>query len=418
MKLTYFTTVTLLLFIASQIFAQDTSKKLNYQFYGFVRGDASYDTRQSVSAFEGLLLLYPQDVNKDANGEDLNEVASSGFYSFNTRAGVNVGGLNVFNADVTSRIEADFAGFGGPFGSNSSVFRIRQAFMKMQWQQSSLLLGQTWHPLFSPVFPDVISLSVGAPFSPFNRSPQIRYDYKFGNLTLTGAGVYQFQSTSNGPLGKTTAYQRNAILPELFAGVDYSEKHFTGGVALDYLTLKPRTQSTMGGKVYKVDESLSSLSFSAYLKYKLDLFAISAKSIYGQNLSDMTMIGGYGISNIDAVTGKQEYTNFNHSSTWLNLAYGKKYLGNIFVAYSKNLGTDKALIQDSNVYGEGLKLNDLYRVCGTFTYNIPHFSIGLEYEMTTANYGDTDTFDYSKGKYDSSHGVTNHRLVGVISYLF
>ncbi len=417
----------LFLALVLSLYAQDGSNKLSYKFYGFVRGDFVFDTRQSVAANEGLFFLYPKDESLDANGKDLNEVASSGFYTFNTRAGIDVSGLQVFDANVSLKAEADFAGFSGSYGANSTVFRIRQAYIKMDWDKSSLLLGQTWHPMFQ-VIPNVISLSTGAPFNPFNRSPQIRFDYKADKLTLTGAAIYQLQYTSSGPEGKTNTYQRNAIIPELYAGVDYKINTFNVGAGIDYLTIKPRTTSSViysdpsnpnfrETLFYKVDESLSSLSYSAYVKYSKDLFSITAKTIYGQNNSNLCMLGGYGVKQIDTNTGEQEYTNYTHSSTWLNLSYGKKYMGNLFAGYTKNLGTKDALVS-MKTYGEGLDIDNLYRFCGTFSYNVSKFSVGLEYEMTSAAYGNSGTFNENDGRYDKTHSVLNHRLIGVICYNF
>ncbi len=406
---------------ASSLFAQEEKNKFSTKFYGFVRGDYAYDTRQSVAPNEGLFFLYPKDKLLDANGEDLNAVSNSGFYAFNSRAGVDVTGT-MWEAGMLAKIEADFAGFSGA-NANSTVLRVRRAFMKMSWEKTSLLVGQEWHPMFLNVIPDVISLAAGAPFNVFNRSPQIRLDYKLKDFTLTGTALYQLQNTSAGPEGKSNNYQRTANVPELYLGVDYKKENFLAGIFVDYLTLKPRTQSSVSGTssetlTYKVDETLGSFSYGAYAGYTHQLLSISAKTILGQNLSDMCMLGGYGITKRDQVTGKQEYTNFKHSSSWVNASYGKKYKGNLFAGYTKNLGSDKALIENSYVYGEGLGINSLYRLVGTFSYNISKFSIGLEYELTSADYGDSGSYNWSKGTYDKTHGVTNHRVVGVACYTF
>lgn len=69
--------------------------------------------------------------------------------------------------------------------------------------KSAVLVGQTWHPLFGDVSPQMLNLSTGAPFQPFNRSPQIRYRYTSGKgLQLTGAVLWQLQYLSAGPNGK------------------------------------------------------------------------------------------------------------------------------------------------------------------------------------------------------------------------
>lgn len=411
-----------LLIVASSLFAQQESSKLSYKFYGFVRADFCYDNRLSASANEGLFYLYPLDVNIPVNsgdGKDLNAVSTSGFYAFNTRAGLDVAGLNVFDADVSAKVEADFAGY----SNSSTLLRIRRAFMKMKWEKSSLLIGQDWHPMFGGVFPELLSLNTGAPFNPFNRSPQINYSYELNHVTLSAAALWQFQYASMGPGGKTFAYQKNANVPEFCLTVNYKNKNFVCGALVDYLTLQPRFQSTKEGEIYKVDERLSSFSYGAYVGYTRNLFSVKAKTIVGENLSSMAMLGGFGIKKTDPVTGENEYTNFRHSSTWMDISYGKKYLGNLFAGYTKNLGSCDELAS-AMVYGEGMNMNALYRLTGTFSYNVPKFTIGLEYEFTTSVYGDKDpvTLEYvrnpSDGLFDNTHNVRSSRILGVICYYF
>lgn len=391
--------------------------KPKFEFYGFIRADLSFDNHVSAVSNEGLFFLYPLDINSDENGEDLNAQSSLGFYSFNTRPGVNISGFRLFDSDVTARIEADFAGFGGQNG-NSSILRIRLAYIKMNWEKSSLLIGQDWHPFFGPVTPGQISLSTGAPFNAFNRSPQIRFDYTLNKISLSGSALYQFQMISQGPIGKSTSYQKNAMIPELAATVDFKTQNFIVGAGINFLSLKPRTQSTFNGKIYKVDEMLHSLSYTAYMKYNYDLFSASIKTTYGQNPSNLSMLGGYGVKSIDSQNGKQEYTNFNSSASWLNLSYGKKYLINFLAGYSKNLGSVDKLVENSPLYGEGMSIDNLYRIVGTFSYNIPHFKFGLEYEFSNANYGDSGTFNWETGKYASNHGVKNSRILALVVYTF
>jgi predicted porin len=237
-------TLLLTLMIPAAATAQETKDKITADLYGFVRSDASIDSRMNASAFEGLFLLYPLDVLPDANGADLNDQGTAGMFSFNSRLGVNVGGLTLWNAKVTGRLEGDFAGFSGSFGANYSVLRVRQAFIKMAWTRSALTVGQTWHPLFGPVFPEVLSISVGAPFHPFNRSPLVRYDYNLGGVQLSAAAIWQFQFASGGPAGKSNIYQRQAGIPELYAGLSYTGGGLTLGAGFDYLTTKlPCTES-------------------------------------------------------------------------------------------------------------------------------------------------------------------------------
>ena len=404
------------LIFPSTLIAQENN--LNFKFYGFLRVDACYDSRMSVTGNEGLFFFYPMDVKLDAKGEDLNAQPTLGLYTFNARPGFEVSGLRVFDADVSGKAEADFAGFGGAYG-NSSILRIRLAYMKMQWEKSSLLIGQDWHPFFGPVIPGQISLNTGAPFNPFNRSPQIRYNYALNDkITLSASGLYQFQFNSTGPDGKTMAYQKYALRPEWVASVNYQTPSFIAGAGINYLTLNPRRVSNWNNSVFKVDESLNSSAFTAYMKYTDNLFSIGAKTVYGSNTTHLSMLGGYGVTSRDSETGEQKYTNFKTSSSWLNVSYGKKYLANLLFGYAANLGTDDPLLENTALYGEGLNIKNLSRIATTFSYNVPHFKLGLECEYSRANFGDEHQFNLKTGENTATHTVKNTRVIGIIAYLF
>ena len=92
------------------------------------------------------------------------------------------------------------------------------------------------------MMPDVFSLETGAPFTPFSRTPQIRYDYETKNVKLTATALYQFQYTSYGPNGASFDYARNAIIPEMYFQGIIKSGDFMMGLGVDVLTLKPRTQ--------------------------------------------------------------------------------------------------------------------------------------------------------------------------------
>ena len=46
----------------------------------------------------------------------------------------------------------------------------------MDWKYSKLLIGQAWHPMAADM-PDIFSLEAGSPFGPFNRSPQVNFEW-------------------------------------------------------------------------------------------------------------------------------------------------------------------------------------------------------------------------------------------------
>jgi hypothetical protein len=183
-------------------FAQETSTVVEKQILtwsGFVRTDAIFDTRQVVEAREGYLLLYPKKVVLDKNGEDINAHGSYNQYAMTARLAAKVTGPDVLNAKTMAYIEGDFTG-----ASNSELnsFRLRHAYLKLKWEHSGFLAGQYWHPLNVPeMLPNVLALNTGAPFHPYNRQPQFRFDYKSGKLNTMLAISTQRDYTNTGPAG-------------------------------------------------------------------------------------------------------------------------------------------------------------------------------------------------------------------------
>lgn len=401
--------------------AQEPKKESPLSFYGFVRNDFYLDTYKGVNAFHDLFYLYPNYIGVDANGEDINRQTSANLLSIVTRFGVNINGPQVFGAKTTGCIEADFAGKPEVY-----LLRLRKAYMQLNWEKSQLLVGQTWHPFWGgSAFPQTGSLNTGSPFSPFNRSPQVRFDYKIGHLTLNAAAIYQQQYVSSGPSGNSNIYKRDAVLPESVLGLEFNNNGVTLGAGLDYSSIKPRvTTAGSNGKIYKTDEVLGSMSYMAYGKYAKDKLMVLLKGYYGQNMSHLTMLGGYGVASYDATTGHETYTNYNAYYTVFNITYGKKWKPGLFVGYLKNLGTSDALHpfgavgkETATTYGSATNIQNMYRVSPSIAYTVPKFSLVTEYEMTGANFGE-GTFDFGDGLYSSTHLAVNHSLRLVMTYFF
>ena len=388
-------------------FAQ--KKDFKYKFYGQIRTDLFYNSRANKETVDGLFYMYPLDKLPDADGKDLNATANGSFYVLYTRLGVDLAGPKLGNAQTSAKVEVDFRGSGTTF----STVRVRHAYLNLDWGKSALLMGQTWHPLFGDVSPQILNLSVGAPFQPFSRAPQIRYQYTNKNLQLTGAAIWQSQYLSVGPDNvKSQNYIKNSCIPEIYAGADYKGKNWLVGAGIEMVSLKPRTQSVVEDKVYKVDERITSLSYEVHMKYTSPVWYIAAKSILGSNLTQVSMLGGYGIKSIDQQTGEQEYSPNRNSSSWLNIVYGKKWKPAVFFGYMKNLGTSDEV---TKMYGTGTNVDQLISASAELTYNVPHWKIGVEYNFSSAWYG---SLDKSDGTIIDTHSVSNNRLVATVLFMF
>lgn len=283
-------------------------------------------------------------------------------------------------------------------------------------------MGQTWHPLFGDVSPQILNLSVGAPFQPFSRAPQIRYQYTNKNLQLTGAAIWQSQYLSVGPDNVKARIILKTVASRRFMPEQITKEKLVGRCRYRIIIHQAQNRIKSGdtgidtGKkhynTYKVNERITTLSYEAHLKYSNANWLVAAKSVLGSNLTQTSMLGGYGIKSKDAKTGKQEYASILNSSSWVNVVYGKKWKPGVFLGYIKNLGTGDSVTQ---LYGTGTDVDQLTTVGAELTYNVAHWKFGLEYTFSSAWYGSMDT---SNGKIKDTHSISNHRVVGVAMFMF
>ena len=368
--------ISLCLLTAAGSFAQN--KDFKFKFYGQIRTDFYYNSRANEETVDGLFYMYPKDKVRDEDGNDLNSTPNSNFYTLYSRLGVDVAGPKLGTAKTSAKVEIDFRGT----GTSYSVIRLRHAYLNLDWGKSALLLGQTWHPLFGNVSPQILNLSVGAPFQPFSRAPQIRYRYTEKNFQLTGAAIWQSQYLSQGPAGKSQEYIKKSCIPEIYIGADYKNGGLLAGVGIEMLSLKPRTEATgENNKKFQVDERITTLSYEAHVKYTNKDWFVGAKSVLGSNLTQASGLGGFGVKSVNERTGEQKYTPIRFSSSWLNVVYGQKWKPGVFVGYAKNLGTSDELYAPdgkAQLYGTGTNLDQLVTAGAELTYNVPHWKFGLE----------------------------------------
>ena len=408
-----FSTIALMLFIGMG-FAQ--GKAVKAEIYGFVRNYFTYDSRSCVQSNEGLFNMLPNDINPGANGEDLNAIPSVRFLSMTTRLGLNVSGPEIWGAKSTAKIESDFCG-----ASSGTAFnlRIRQAYAKLAWENSNLLVGQAWHPMSGDLMPEVFSLATGAPFNPFNRSPQVRYNYSpVKSLTFTASALYQYQYGSVGPNGGTSnVYSRNALVPELFVGMTAKGEHLTGGWGVNASTIAPRV---VNGDV-RVHERLTSYSAMVFGSLKVDYLTVRAKAVYGQNTSHMQQPTGYGVVSI-AADGTCTYDPMQLGSAWVTMMYGKKLRYGFFAGWMKNFGSADQEYMVAPVVRNNTGMDQAYRFSPVVTYKEKNMTIGLEYEHTAAAYGDYKRSSgfglLTNGIIENTHWVANHRVCMMLKYDF
>ena len=414
---------TIISFAALSLSAFAQESKPSIEVHGFIRNYYAFDTRKMIGLTEDFFTYVPYDEQPAANGDDVNAYANFRLAALTSRLWVEVKGYEVNGWKVGARVEGDFYnGLGSDKVTGTANFRLRQAFMTMGKNDWTIKAGQSWHPMAADM-PDVFSLNTGAPFGPFSRTPLTQVDYNLGGgLSLTAAAIWQMQYTSNGPEGKSANYIKYGCTPELYAGLNYKENGVILRAGLNVLSIKPVLYDAAG---FRTDRITTVTPFF-YAQYAKDLFSVKFKTVYAEAGDHLNLNGGYGISEVLA-DGNCNYTPTRNSSSWLSLVYGKKVQGILFAGYVKNFGTKEALAGAAGVpagfwfSGNSFEnMNQMYRLTPTAIYNLGKVAFGLEYELTSVQYGDKSKgMNLDKGLYDQGlHWVTNHRVQGMIKYTF
>lgn len=401
------------LVMAFQSFSQNfiTVKSANMEFTGFVRNDFIYDSRRNVDACDHLLDFFPKKPELDENGEDLNAVGTAQILNTFSRIGSRFTGLEMGKVKVSAYLEFDFTG-----GAYTPTVRLRHAYTQFDWSKSKLLFGRAWHPLFiEKVYPSTLNENTGLPFQVFNRSPQIRFTHQLtGNLDLILGAVYQFDYSNTGPDGKTYHYQRDALIPNLHAQLQFYNDNWVVGAAIDWKTIQPRTSTSGSAGTFKANEKLSTIAALAYIKYSKDKFEFKAKSMFGQNVCESLLPSGYAVASVNTTTGAETYTPFNHMYNWVNFTYGGAWKFGLYAGYLKNFGTSENPV--GPIYGFTTDADMMFKISPQLIYTFKNFVFGWEISTTSVAYGTHDFND--KAKVKNTEMVTNFRNMISVAYKF
>jgi len=391
---------------AAMVNAETVSSDFGIRFSGFVKTDLMFDSRQTVTAREGHFLLYPAAESPDVDGDDINATPNLNILAIQTRLKGSISGPDAFGAKTGGIIEGAFFGH-----SNSDVngFRLRHAFLTLKWDTSTLLMGQYWHPMFvTDVYPGTVSFNTGSPFQPFSRNPQIRFTKTMGAMNWIVAAMSQRDFASSGPNGTSSTYLRNAVIPNLHFQLQKKSEGSVLGIGADLKMLTP--QLTVGG--FKTTEKVTGLSAIAYAKFNMASSTFKIQGVYGQNMTDHLMLGGYAVETIDEAAGEITYLPTTVMSVWTELSGGKEFAYGIFGGYTKNLGTSDTVA--GSFYGRGSDIDAIYRIAPRLMWTSGKTRFAAELEYTAAAYGNPD----EELKIEDSESVANLRLLLAAYYFF
>lgn len=422
----------LLILMIQGISAQDKGsveeKKFGISFSGFVKNDFFWDSRQTVTAREGHFLLWPSAVSLDANNIDINAQPNLNFLAVQSRLKGAITGPEAFGAKTSGVIEGDFF---AQWEDNINLFRLRHAFIKLNWKSTEVMTGQYWNPLFvTGCFPGTVSFNTGTPMQAFARNPQLRVTQKIGsNLSVIAAALAQRDYTSRGPDPKdnsktliSSQFLRNSSIPDLHLQLMYSSANESGsalllGTGIAYKTIVPRLYSDMGTEVYSVDESVSGMTALMFAKLVTGPVTVKLQGRYGENNTDVLSPSGFAVVSSDAVSGMQIYTPLKTMTGWGEVhTNGKKIQVGVFGGYLKNLGTVDPMSDASNpVYGLTTSISSLLRISPRVIFISNKFKLGCELEYTSAAYGSGFDVNYLPS---STTTVANTRVLLSTIYSF
>jgi hypothetical protein len=128
-----------------------------------------------------------------------------------TRLGLKLEGPTILHAKSRGQVEADFSG-GFPavgVGDNFGIVRLRLAFVRLDWEKTSVEAGQDWM-VFAPNNPVSIAAAsipqMAAAGNPWSRLPQIRMERRWASGKVLWQGAVLAPSTGDSPTAGTSPF--------------------------------------------------------------------------------------------------------------------------------------------------------------------------------------------------------------------
>jgi hypothetical protein len=388
-------------------YSQEPEQKPVVNITGYAAYEMFFDTYKSVDTRDGEVYLYPKKAVYDIYGDDINKKLQTEMLSINSRINITGSGVKAFGAIAKGVIEGDFLGTSQDY---TRMFRLRHAFVQLNWSKTELLLGQYWHPMFvTACFPATYSFGAGVPFNILNRSPQFRLTYSpTSSIDLMGALLIHGDFKNIGP----AEAQRNSGIPDMQFQLRYKKDKFIGGLTAGYKFLTPRLVTA---DTIKTNETVGSFNVQVFGKLSTRPVTIKLMGIYGQNLSHFTMIGGYGASQDPVVVDDYGYTNLNTMSVWSEIhTNGEKFVVGIFGGYSANLGSyDKFY---SLKYSRNEDIAHIFRLSPRVEFKSGKVSFVAEYMLAGAAYATEYTAKHRPTDWDKP--TINNRITIGAKYNF
>lgn len=388
--------------------AEKKDSRVQFKFGGRLDAQVFTDTYASKASYNGIFYYFPLAPEYNKYGDDIRRESSLRFGVANTRLSGTVTAVDILGATARAFVETDFLGSGNVFG----VLRLRHAYISLDWKRSQLLIGQT-NNLAVPeeIFPNTVAHGCGTPINPLSRIPQIRFTQRLGDIVrLTGAlGMYA------GAEGEAQSY---GMIPDIALRLTVGDpKGSMIGFGGGFKSIRPRNLTADSVRTFKRMAAFNASMFGLYTfggGHRLSAFAM-----WGQDLSTLNMLGGYGPRLREVADGDLDYgyTATQAVAVWLNYEGKemKRWQPGFFVGWTKNLGTGKEIdLAKAAIPDKGIDW--YFRLSPRLWYNYWKLSFGLEYMYSLASWG--REFDSHYRPTERYADTQNHRVTLLARFKF
>lgn len=393
--------------------AKSLYEAFDVKFSGYIKYENWIDTRQVVALRDGEYHLYPQKKKYDVLGADTMAKGQYNASTLQTRIRADFVFPLVIDPKINTVFEGDFWGISTSF----PMYRMRHLYATMQRGTLSVLVGQTWHPFFLPdCFPNTLGFNTGVPIEVYSRQPQLRVAYVHTKNEFSCSFIAQQETTSSGPIGPSTTYLHNNIIPNVnIQWIGRGPYDSLISLSADVVRIIPRLATKTGESIA---EAVTAVRGMIAAKVGNRLVEVKAKALYVENGYDLTMLGGYGVSAIDPISDHRKYMPTRACSLWGECILKKTIEPALFVGWTKNLGSAVPLIIDSQgeslLYTRGSDIDTVIRISPRVRWYAKPLILACEMEYTCAYYGIVTPY----ARASHSYPVGNFRWMFSLFYLF
>lgn len=163
----------LMLALPAVSFAGSATSRWDVTIGGFVKADFGWaDQGVGADYLYASRYSYANSATGVVNENRRDRYGNTYMAAGETRLSLAIKGPDGWGAKTSAYIEGEFTGATGATDTYG-LFRLRHAFMKMDWAKWSLLFGQTWDN-WGVIFPDLLGRNESVPMRRGVRAPQIR----------------------------------------------------------------------------------------------------------------------------------------------------------------------------------------------------------------------------------------------------